>query len=75
MLDTTKPLVSSDELEILAEEVKEYVKSQGIGLTENDINGLIDKKIVVINESIDDKVGKDDITAITTDTIDSLFSS
>lgn len=75
MLDTTKPLVSSDELEIFAEEVKEYVKSQGIGLTENDINGLIDKKIVVINESIDDKVGKDDITAITTDTIDSLFSS
>lgn len=75
MLDITKHLVSSDELEIFAEEVKEYVKLQGIGLTENDVNDFIDEKLVVVNESINNKIGKDDVMAITSDEIDSLFTN
>lgn len=66
MLDTTKPLVSLDEMEIYHEEMIEYIKSLGIGLTEEDINGLIDEKLVPVNETIENKVEKVDGMGLST---------
>ena len=104
-------IVDKNALSQYTEEMKGYIKSQGLGLTEEDINGLIDIKLVPVNETIEDKVDKVDgmglstndytdedklqvetnksdilslqedveklnsISSITTDAIDSLFTS
>lgn len=41
MLDATKPLISSDELKIYDDEIKNYIKSQGIGLTTDDVEDIV----------------------------------
>ncbi len=41
MLDTTKPLISSTELSIYDEEIKNYIKEQGGGLTAEEIQNMI----------------------------------
>ena len=46
--------------------MKGYIKSQGLGLTEEDINGLIDIKLVPVNETIEDKVDKVDGMGLST---------
>lgn len=104
-------IVDKNALSQYTEEMKGYIKSQGLGLTKEDINGLIDIKLVPVNETIEDKVDKVDgmglstndytdedklqvetnksdilslqedveklnsISSITTDAIDSLFTS
>lgn len=50
----------------LVDETKKYVKSQGIGVTEDDINGLIDAKLVSVNESIENKVEKEEGKSLST---------
>lgn len=42
MLDSTKPLIGLDELQINNEEIKKYIKGQGVGLTIDDVKELID---------------------------------
>lgn len=42
MLDSTKSLISLEELRINNEEVKKYIKSQGVGLTTDDVQEMID---------------------------------
>lgn len=104
-------IVDKNALSQYTEEMKGYIKSQGLGLTKEDINGLIDIKLVPVNETIEDKVDKvegmglsandytdedklqvetnksdilslqedveklNSISSITTDAIDSLFTS
>ena len=41
MLDATKPLISSDELKIYDDEIKNYIKNQGIGLTTDDVEDIV----------------------------------
>lgn len=53
-------IVDKNALSQYTEEMKGYIKSQGLGLTEEDINGLIDIKLVPVNETIEDKVDKVD---------------
>ena len=104
-------IIDKNALSQYTEEMKGYIKSQGLGLTKEDINGLIDIKLVPVNETIEDKVDKvegmglsandytdedklqvetnksdilslqedveklNSISSITTDAIDSLFTS
>lgn len=66
MLDVTNPLIGLNEIEIYHEEMVAYIKSQGLGLSEEDINGLIDKKLVPVNETIENKVEKVDGMGLST---------
>ena len=66
MLDVTNPLIGLDEMEIYHEEMKAYIKSQGLGLSEEDINGLIDEKLVPVNTTIENKVEKVDGMGLST---------
>ena len=49
-------LVNKDRLSQYTSEMMEYIKSKEIGLSVNDVNGLIDEKLVPVNETIENKV-------------------
>lgn len=54
MLDTTKQLISIDELAIHTEEIKAYVKSKEVGLTENDVINIFNNNDTSVQISEDD---------------------
>lgn len=66
MLDNKNPLIGLNEMGIYHEEIKDYIKSQGLDLSEEDINGLIDTKLVPVNETIENKVEKVDGMGLST---------
>ena len=80
-------IMTKDNLNIYDKEMKAYIKSQGIGLNENDVNDLIDTKLVPINNNkMDNKTFKagnnvtitengDEITILSTDTKNTTGSS
>ncbi len=54
MLDSTKSLISLEELQINNEEIKKYLKNQGVGLTTEEVQGMInasDKSIKVSKDN------------------------
>lgn len=54
MLDTTKQLISMDELDIYTEEIKAYVKNKEVGLTENDVINIFNNTDTSVQISEDD---------------------
>lgn len=73
MLDTTKALISIDELRTNNEKIKEYIKSKELGLSEAEINSLVDEKLIPVNETMDTALSnKSDIDHNHADDYDSL---
>lgn len=59
-------LINKDRLSQYTSEMMEYIKSKEIGLSVNDVNGLIDEKLVPVNETIENKVEKVDGKGLST---------
>ena len=64
-------IATDTSLSILAQELKEYIKSRGSGITVDELNEILDEKIIEINNEISNA----DSSIVTNDDIDLLFTN